>query len=155
MQYIQLYIQGERVDLFEDESVSLTNTIQNIKDISKVFTSFSQSFTLPASKVNNQIFKHYYNFDIVDGFDGRLKVNATIELNYLTFQKGKIKLEGVEMRKNDVYAYKITFFGNTVELKDLMGEDTLDALVGDSNWIDGFTKPYSKYCNLYWACYWI
>ena len=56
MQYIQLYIQGERVDLFEDESVSITNTIQNIKDISKVFTSFSQSFTLPASKVNNKIF---------------------------------------------------------------------------------------------------
>ena len=143
MQYIQLYIQGERVDLFEDESVSLTNTIQNIKDISKVFTSFSQSFTLPASKVNNQIFKHYYNFDIVDGFDGRLKVNATIELNYLTFQKGKIKLEGVEMRKNDVYAYKITFFGNTVELKDLMGEETLDALVGEE-WIDGFSKPYTS-----------
>ena len=144
MQYIQLYIQGERVDFFEDESVSITNTIQNIKDISKVFTSFSQSFTLPASKVNNLIFKHYYNFDIVDGFDGRLKVNGTIELNYLEFQKGKIKLEGVEMRKNEVYAYKITFFGNTVELKDLMGEDTLDALVGDSNWLDGFSKPYSS-----------
>tara|TARA_R110000751_G_scaffold143371_1_gene246725 strand:+ start:3440 stop:5521 length:2082 start_codon:yes stop_codon:yes gene_type:complete len=144
MQYIQLYIEGERVELFDDESISLTNTIQNIKDISKVFTSFSQSFTIPASKVNNKIFKHYYNFDIINGFDGRLKVNATIDLNYLVFQKGKIKLKGVEMRDNNVYAYKIIFFGNTVELKDLMGTDTLDALIGDSNWIDGFTKPYSS-----------
>jgi len=144
MQFIQLYIEGTRVDLFDDESVTLTNSIQQIKDISKVFTSFSQTFSIPASKINNKLFKHYYNFDIVNGFDGRLKVNGTIELNYLNFQKGKIKLEGVQLKKNEVYAYKITFFGNTVELKDLIAEDTLDALVGGSNWIDGFTKPYTS-----------
>jgi len=144
MQQIQLYISGTKVDLFKDESVSLTNTIQNIKDISKVFTSFSQSFVVPASKVNNQLFRHYYNYNVDDGFDGRLKVNATIELNYLTFQKGKIKLEGTQLKKNKIYGYKITFYGNTVELNDLIGEDTLDALVGDSNWIDGFSKPYSS-----------
>jgi len=144
MQFIQLYIEGTRVDLFDDESVSLTNSIQQIKDISKVFTSFSQTFSIPASKINNKLFKHYYNFDIVNGFDGRLKVNGTIELNYLNFQKGKIKLEGVELKKNEVYAYKITFFGNTVELKDLIAEDTLDALVGGANWIDGFSKPYTS-----------
>ena len=144
MQQIQLYISGTKVDLFQDESVSLTNTIQNIKDISKVFTSFSQSFVVPASKVNNQLFRHYYNYNVDDGFDGRLKVSATIELNYLTFQKGKIKLEGTKLKKNKIYGYKITFYGNTVELNDLIGEDTLDALVGDSNWIDGFSKPYSS-----------
>lgn len=144
MQEIQLYIGNTLVDLFDDESVSLTNSIQDIKDISKVFTSFSQSFVVPASKVNNQLFKHYYNFNIDNGFDARLKVNATIELNYLPFQKGKIKLEGTELKNNEIYGYKITFFGNTVELKDLIGEDTLDALVGDSNWIDGFTIPYSS-----------
>ena len=144
MQQIQLYISGTKVDLFQDESVSLTNTIQNIKDISKVFTSFSQSFVVPASKVNNQLFRHYYNYNVDDGFDGRLKVSATIELNYLTFQKGKIKLEGTQLKKNEIYGYKITFYGNTVELNDLIGEDTLDALVGDSNWIDGFSKPYSS-----------
>ena len=144
MQNIQLYIANTLVDMFDDESVSLTNTIQEIKDIAKVFTSFSQSFVVPASKVNNQLFKHYYNFNIDNGFDARLKVDATIELNYLPFQKGKIKLEGTELKNNEIYGYKITFFGNTVELKDLIGEDTLDALVGDSNWIDGFTKPYSS-----------
>ena len=143
MQEIQLYIENTLVDLFDDESVSLTNTIQDIRDISKVFTSFSQSFVVPASKTNNQLFKHYYNFNIDNGFDARIKVNATIELNFLPFKKGKIKLEGTELKNNEIYGYKITFFGNTVELKDLIGEDTLDALVGDSNWIDGFTKPYS------------
>lgn len=73
MQKIQLYIQGERVDMFEDESVTITQTIQNIKDISKVFTDFSRTFSIPASKTNNKIFRHYYNFDIVNGFDARTK----------------------------------------------------------------------------------
>ena len=46
---LQLYIQDTRVDLFKDETVSLTDTIQNVKDIAKIFTTFTKTFTLPAS----------------------------------------------------------------------------------------------------------
>ena len=73
MQNIQLYIEGNRMDMFKDESVSLTQTIQNVRDIGKIFTNFTKTFSLPASKDNNKIFKHYYNYDIVNGFDARIK----------------------------------------------------------------------------------
>ena len=63
MQKLQVYIEGTRIDLFKDESVSMTQSIQNVKDLSKIFTEFTQSFTIPASKSNNKIFKHYYNFE--------------------------------------------------------------------------------------------
>lgn len=128
MQSIQLYIEGQRVDMFKDESVSITQSIQNVKDIAKVFTEFTKTFTLPASKANNKIFKHYYNFDITGGFDARTKKDATLELNYLPFKKGKIKLEGVDLQNRKPKSYRITFFGNTVTLKDLLGEDKLSAL---------------------------
>ena len=128
MQSIQLYIEGQRVDMFKDESVSITQSIQNVKDIAKVFTEFTKTFTLPASKTNNKIFKHYYNFDITGGFDARTKKDATLELNYLPFKKGKIKLEGVDLQNRRPKSYRITFFGNTVTLKDLLGEDKLNAL---------------------------
>ena len=128
MQSIQLYIQGQRVDMFKDESVSITQSIKNVKDVAKIFTEFTKTFTLPASKTNNKLFKHYYNFDIVDGFDARTKKAATIELNHLPFKKGKIKLEGVELKNRRPYAYKVTFYGNTVDLKDLLGEDKLNSL---------------------------
>ena len=36
--------------MFKDESVSITQSIQNVKDIAKVFTEFTKTFTLPASK---------------------------------------------------------------------------------------------------------
>ena len=128
MQNIELYIEGQRLDLFEDESVSLTQTIKNARDVAKVFTDFTQTFNVPASKTNNKIFKHFYNFDIVDGFDARIKVAGTIELNSFPFKDGKIKLEGVKLKENQAYSYKITFFGNTVNLKDLLGEAKLNQL---------------------------
>jgi hypothetical protein len=139
MQITQLYIQNEKVDLFDDEIISLTQTIQNVRDISKIFTPFSKSFSLPASKTNNKLFKHYYNFDIDNGFDARKKVNATIELNYIPFQEGKIQLQGVDMRNNKPYAYKVVFYGNTVNLKDILGEDKLSSL----SWLSGFTRTYN------------
>ena len=140
MQNIELYIEGQRLDLFEDESVSLNQTIKNARDVAKLFTDFTQSFNVPASKTNNKIFKHFYNFDIIDGFDARIKVAGTIELNSFPFKDGKIKLEGVKLKENQAYSYKITFFGNTVNLKDLVGEDKLNVLTN----LDSDSKIYAS-----------
>ena len=128
MRRLQLYIGTERVDLFKDESVSLTQTIKNVKDLAKVFTEFTQTFSVPASSVNNKIFKHYYNFDISGGFDARIKADARLELNDLPFKDGKIALQGVDLKNNLAHTYRITFFGNTVNLKDTLGDAQLSSL---------------------------
>ena len=125
--------------MFKDESVNITQSIKNVKDVAKIFTEFTKTFTLPASKTNNKIFKHYYNYDIIGGFDARIKKDATLELNYLPFKKGKIKLEGVDLQNRKPKSYRITFFGNTVGLKDILGDDQLSSLT--------FTKynvPYAS-----------
>jgi len=139
MRNLSIFIDGDKLDLFNDENISLTQTIQNVRDIAKVFMPFTQAFTVPASKANNKIFKHYYNYDIDNGFDARVKVDATLELNYLPFKEGKIQLLGVEMRNNAPYAYKITFYGNTINLKDILGEDKLSSL----SWLGGFRRNYN------------
>lgn len=124
---LQLFIEGQEVDLFDDESVTLTQTLQDVKDIEKVFTDFSRTFNVPASKKNNKIFKHFYNYHII-GYDARKKKEAELHLNYKLFKKGKIKLQGATRKDNKAHTYKITFFGNGINLKDLLGEDKLDAL---------------------------
>ena len=136
---VSLYVEGTKLDLFQDENISLTQSIQNVRDISKVFANFTQTFTVPASKVNNKVFKHYYNFSIDNGFDARKKVDASIELNYLPFQKGKVQLIGVNLKNNEVFAYRIVFFGEIVDLKDILGEDKLSAL----GWLSNFSRTYS------------
>ena len=138
MRRLQLYIGTERVDLFKDESVQLTQTIKNVKDLKKIFTEFTQTFSVPASSVNNKIFQHYYNFDISGGFDARKKADARLELNDLPFKDGKIALQGVELKNNLAHTYKITFFGNTVNLKDILGDEQLSSL----SFSDFFDRTY-------------
>ena len=111
--------------MFEKQSITITDTLKNVKDINKVFTEYSQTFSIPASKTNNKVFKHYYNSDIVGGFDSRIRVTAKIELNSVLFKEGYIKLEGVDLRNNNPHTYRITFFGNTVTLKETLGDDKL------------------------------
>ena len=125
---VQLYIQDTRVDLFQDETISITDSIQNILDISKVFTPFSKQFNLPASSVNNKLFKHYYNFDIQDGFDARFTVDARIEINHTPFKTGKIRLNGVSLKDNHPHTYKVVFFGEPNSLKELFADEDLNAL---------------------------
>ena len=139
MQTLQVYIGETRLDLFSDESINVTQSIQNIKDISKIFTDFSRSFTVPASKTNNKIFKHYNNKNIVGGFDARKKVEARLEINNKPFRGGKIKLDGVNLKDGVTASYKITFIGNTVNLKDIVAEEKLETL----DWLDNFTLNYS------------
>ena len=139
MQTLQVYVEGQRLDLFSDDSINITQSIQNIKDIGKIFTDFSKSFTVPASKTNNKIFKHYNNKNIVDGFDARNKKDALLEINNKPFREGKVKLEGVNLKNGITDSYKITFFGNTVNLKDILVDYKLETL----DWLDNFSTSYS------------
>lgn len=132
MKQTTIYIENEKLDLYEDENIIVNSSVQNINDISKVFTDFSESFTVPASQNNNRIFKHYYNADISNRFDARTKKNGKIEINSIPFREGKIRLEGVELKNGKPDNYKITFFGNLVSLSELFGEDTLQSLGVDA-----------------------
>ena len=144
MQKVILYIQPQlrnttttqdfvRVDLMEEELISLTQVIQDVSDIDKLFTDYSRTFNLPASKTNNKIFKHWYNPDI-EGFDANVFCESRIELNHLHFRFGKIQLNEVVMKFGEPSMYKVTFFGNTVAFKDKINEDQLSDLV----WLNNF-----------------
>ena len=150
MQRLQLYIEDNNgnyplVDMFDNETVQLTSTIQDVKDIGKVFTDFSMPFTVPASETNNKIFRHFYNYNITgNAFDARKKKKAKIHINYAPFREGKIFLNSVKMRNNKAYAYEIIFYGNTVSLKDLLGDDELTDLDYLSNYNHEYTDATVK-----------
>ena len=116
---------AKRIELFEDEKISLTSSIQNISDISKVFTDYTQSFTIPASDNNNQIFRHWYENSLDNGFDQRLRYDGYIEIDTQTFRVGKWQLESASIKNNRIESYKITFYGELKSLTDKFGEDKL------------------------------
>jgi len=124
---LQLYIEGQEVELFQDESISINQSIQDVRDIGKIFTDFTKTFDVPASKENNKIFKHFYDFAVV-GYDTRKKKDAEIYLNHQFFRKGRVSLESAKLQKGNPISYSLTFYGSIVNLKDFLGEDKIDSL---------------------------
>src|SRR5690554_3212789 len=131
---VDVYIEGERLDLFEDESINVVQSVTDVKDISKIYADYSQSFHVPASKRNNRIFKNYYNVDIDNGFDARTRKDGVININTLPFKTGGIRLDGVALKDKVPASYRITFFGKSVNVKDKLGDDKL----GDLEWLQNF-----------------
>jgi len=129
---VELYVDGTRLDLFKDENISITDTIQEIKDPGTIFTAFSQTFTVPSSKTNNKVFKHYYNSRVSVGtgvgFDARYSVDAIIKINGADYKTGTLKLNSVALKKNKAYSYTVNFVGDGAFLRDAILEDDLSVL---------------------------
>jgi hypothetical protein len=127
---IYIYINGvaRRIELFDDEKISINSSVQNASDISKVYTDFSQSFTVPANDHNNAIFSHWYENSIDGGFDARKRKKAYIELDTIPFRNGNIQLEKATIKNGVPENYTITFFGSLVSLKDTFGGKKLSEL---------------------------
>lgn len=130
-----------RLDLFDYETIDITNSIQDVREIGKVFTDFSKEFDVPASNNNNKVFKHYYNPD-VQGFDARFKLDALIKIDGVDYRKGKISLLGANLHNDMAKSYQIVFYGETVALSDILGDYTLRDLTGTS--VSNYDFEYTK-----------
>ena len=118
----------QRLDLFKDEKISITSQIGNANDIAKLYTDYTQSFTIPASKTNNQILSHWYESSVDSGFDHRMRYDAYIEINTHRFRDGTIQLEKADKKDGFINNYSVTFYGNLVQLKDIIKDEKLQSL---------------------------
>ena len=130
----RIYIGAQRLDLYEDESIDINSSINDASDISKTTTDYSKSFTVPASKVNNKLFKHYYNANLDNSFDARTKVEGRVELYNVPYKLGKFRLLKVNVKKGKPESYTVNFVGNLVDIKKKVGKDLLSSL-------DLYVKP--------------
>jgi hypothetical protein len=124
MRKVQIYVENQLIDLFQDEQIKVKSQAQDINDISKTLTDYSQTFSIPASKVNNTVFGYYYNNDL-GTFNANTRLDCRIEIDYVPFRTGKLQLEGSTIKNNKASSYKVGFFGDVTSLKDLFGEDKL------------------------------
>lgn len=143
--FVQIYIEGvpksneySKIELFDEQAIDLSMSVQNIADISKTFTDFTKSFTVPASPINNAIFKHFYNSDVDTTLQHGVKRNAYIEIEQTPFRSGRIQIEDSSIVNGKVSSYTITFYGNLTSLKDMFGVLKLKDLD-----YSAFTSPFT------------
>ena len=125
---LSLYIGNNKIDLFEDESIELKSSVQDVNDITKNTTDFTKNFKVPASSSNNRTFKHYYDASIENTFDARTKVDARLELDSVVFRYGKASLLSVDVKYGKPSTYSLVFYGNLVNLKDKVKDDYLSVI---------------------------
>ena len=74
---IYLNNEAEYLDLYENESLELTVSSKDLSDPVKIIGDISKELSVPATKKNNNIFKHYHRGDVSGQLDARKFIQCT------------------------------------------------------------------------------
>ena len=123
-------------DLYEDEDIPLTLSVDEFKNSAEQVKSYSKAFNLPATKRNNQIFDNI--FEITRGDDG-VVFNPYVKTQCILKQDGFVLFEGY-LRMIDIsdkegeVSYNVNLYSEVIALADVLGERAFKDLS------DGFTE---------------
>lgn len=123
-----IYIGSDKLDLYEDDNIELKSSIAEIQDVTKVFTDSTNAFSVPANDNNNRIFKHFYNPNLIDGWDVFNKVDAVIDFDGVFYKQVRLSLNKVDLQGGIPISYEIQMYGLLSSLKDIIGDDKLNTL---------------------------
>lgn len=128
----ELFANGQRLDLFDDEVVKVSNNTTGLFDIDKLPSDFTRSITLPASKINNAFFQHYYDIDVTAPFFfvQNQKVNCYLDISGYLLVQGYLRLNKVNVTNNRVDSYDVTLFGSISNLGRDLQTNTLNDISG-------------------------
>ena len=121
-------------DLYEEEDIPLTLSMDEFKNVAEQVKSYSKDFNLPATKRNNRIFNNM--FEITRADDG-LIFNPQVVTKCVLKQDGFIIFEGF-LRMTDIkdkegeISYNVNLYSEVVALAEVLGERTF------GNWFTNY-----------------
>ena len=120
---IQILGDGQVIcDLYEDEDLPLTLSVDDFKNVAEKVQSYSKAFNLPSTKRNNKIFNAI--FDVTRSYDG-LIFNPYKRTQCVLKQDGFILFEGF-LRMLDVtdkegeISYNVNLYSEVIALADTL-----------------------------------
>jgi hypothetical protein len=116
------------LDLYADESISIDYNLADLRDPAVAFSPISKSFSVPATDVNNQFFKHYYDVSISGGFNPYAKQDVTLYSDDLIMLNGYLQLLDVAMDRGVPKQYQILVAGENARFSRNVGEKELREL---------------------------
>lgn len=136
----------ERLDMFDDENINVNFKLKDTADLAKIFSTFSQTFTIPSKGKNQAILNYYFNTEILRNSTRYL--NSKIYVNKELFKVGLISInEGKYLRLNDS-SITINFFTSLTNLKELYGDEILSETLQNQEynivWTDATAYNYTK-----------
>lgn len=138
---LRIYLNNEEqyLDLYENESLKLTVEAKDLSDPVKIIGDISKELTVPATKKNNNIFKHYHRGDVVGQIDARKFIQCTLIMANKPSKTGRISIESVSVKSDVPYEYKLRYYSDLAEMIKKLGEDKMAdvdlSAYDDSSWV--------------------
>ena len=130
---LQIYVYDDtgakfELDLYEEQPLKLTISIEDIKDIPTVNSAFSKEFRIPATQNNSKVFQWWYEVNTID-FDVTRRVVAEIYVDGEFYKSGHLRLNAAFVNENSTNIdLGVVFYGETRDFASQIGEITIDQL---------------------------
>ena len=107
-------------DMYEEEDIPLSLSVDNFKNVAEKTQSYSKDFKLPATKINNKIFSHLFEvtkrWDIYS-FNPYKKTQCILKQDGFNIFKGYLRLIDI-LEKNKEISYSVNLFSTSITLID-------------------------------------
>jgi len=117
-------------DLYEDEDIPLSLSIDDFKNIAEQVQSYSKAFNLPATKRNNQIFDNIFEVTRADtglNFNPYKKTKCILKQDGFLLFEGYLRLIDIQDKKGEI-SYNVNLYSEVIALADVLGERTFSDL---------------------------
>ena len=115
-------------DLYEDEDIPLTLSVDDFKNVAEQVQSYSKAFNLPATKRNNQIFDNIFEVTRdTSGLAFNPYVRTQCELKqdgFILFQ-GYLRLIDIQEKQGEI-SYNVNLYSEAIALADLLENRTFN-----------------------------
>ena len=139
----QNYFTNGVLDLADDTTLNTIIQLVDIREPDKRATNFVQTFTLPATKRNNQTFQQIYS----NGFESfaynpTKKLDCQILVNGNQYFSGYLQLNSITKQREYVKSYEVTVYAKLGSFFNDLGDNKLIDIIS----LEEFNHPFT-----YWA----
>jgi hypothetical protein len=119
------------LDLYEDENIPLTLSVDEFKNVAEQVQSYSKAFNLPATKRNNQIFENL--FEVTRSAQNSITFNPYVRSKSILKQDGFILFEGylrvldIQDKEGEI-SYNVNLYSEVVSFADTLKDKTFSQL---------------------------
>jgi len=114
-------------DLYEDEDIPLTLSVDDFKNVAEKVQSYSKAFNLPATKRNNLIFDNIFEVTRTDtglNFNPYVKTQCVLKQDGFLLFEGYLRLIDISDKEGEI-SYNVNLYSEVVALKDILETKTL------------------------------
>ena len=127
----KLIARGVELDLFQDETIFLSNNVTGLFDIGLLPSDFTRQITIPGTRKNNEFFQHVYDIAVDEPFLFKTneKVIAQFDFDGFYVSQGYIQLNKVNIKENKyIDSYEVSIYGLLSSFKRDLQSITLNNL---------------------------